>query len=89
MDPNKFTEKTNAALMKARQTALELAHSQFGCLHVFDALLSDPLGVAKQAFTRLGQAGNFNAAQDCAKKILQTRYSHQNPPPSDINPPEL
>ena len=86
MDPNKFTEKTNAALMKARQTALELAHSQFGCIHVFDALISDPQGVTKQAFTRLGQAGNAADAQECANTILHTRYSHQSPPPSDINP---
>jgi len=86
MDPNKFTEKTNAALMKARQTALELSHSQFNCIHVFDALLSDPQGVTKQAFARLGQAGNASAAQECASTILRTRYSHQSPPPSDINP---
>jgi len=86
MDPNKFTEKTNAALMAARQTALELAHSQFNCIHVFDALLADPQGVTKQAFTRLGPNGNFGAAQECAKRILQTRYPKQSPPPSDINP---
>jgi len=86
MDPNKFTEKTNAALLKARQTALELCHSQFGCLHVFDALLSDPQGVTKQAFTRLGQAGNMSAAQERCTNILQTRYSRQSPPPSDISP---
>ena len=86
MDPNQFTEKTNAALLKARQTALEESHSQFGCLHVLDALMSDPQGVTKQAFARLGQAGNMAAAQERCSEILRTRYSKQTPPPSDINP---
>lgn len=85
MDPNKFTEKTQDAILKARSTALEYSHSMFTPVHVLYALLSDAQGIARQVYTRIEGANYTNSVARC-EELLRTRYPKQSPPPSEIPP---
>ena len=53
MDPQKFTEKTQEMLVKAKEAAVERSHTQFGPLHVLYALLTDEQGLLKEVFGKL------------------------------------
>ena len=53
MDPEKFTEKTQQMLIKAKEVATEHSHTQFGPLHVLYALLTDEQGLLKEVFEKM------------------------------------
>ncbi len=54
MDPNRFTEKTQQAIMKAQQMASERGNPEIGAEHMLLALLEQPEGVVPRILLQLG-----------------------------------
>jgi ATP-dependent Clp protease ATP-binding subunit ClpB len=54
IDPNKLTEKSQAAIISAQQRATENGHSQIDVEHLAAALLEQQGGVVPSVFTALG-----------------------------------
>ncbi|CAI9787228.1 unnamed protein product [Fraxinus pennsylvanica] len=84
MNPDKFTHKTNEALASAHELAMSAGHVQFTPLHLAAALISDPLGIFRQAIASAG--GSDDAANSMERVINQAmnRLPSQTPPPDEI-----
>ena len=54
MDPNRFTEKTQQAIMKAQQMASERGNPEIDPEHMLLALLKQPEGVVPRIVLQLG-----------------------------------
>lgn len=84
MNPDKFTHKTNEALVYAHELAMSNGHAQFTPLHVATALVSDPTGIFHQAMSHAGGGDEAaNSVERVLKKALKNLPS-QSPPPDDI-----
>ncbi|KAJ8452273.1 hypothetical protein Cgig2_006078 [Carnegiea gigantea] len=84
MNPDKFTHKTNEALVAAHELAMSSGHAQFTPLHVATVLMSDPSGILHQAVSHAGGSDEAaNSVERVFKKALKNLPS-QTPPPDDI-----
>uniref|UniRef100_A0A7C9ELD5 Clp R domain-containing protein n=1 Tax=Opuntia streptacantha TaxID=393608 RepID=A0A7C9ELD5_OPUST len=84
MNPEKFTHKTNEALVSAHELAMSSGHVQITPLHVAVALISDPSGIFHQA---ISQAGGGDEAAQSAERVFNRALKSlpsQSPPPDEI-----
>ncbi|XP_030537316.2 chaperone protein ClpB1 [Rhodamnia argentea] len=83
MNPEKFTHKTNEALVSAHELAVSAGHAQFTPLHVAVALISDPTGIFNQAITSVGGENAAKAVERALKEALR-KFPSQSPPPDAV-----
>ncbi|XP_051225981.1 chaperone protein ClpB1 [Lolium perenne] len=85
MNPEKFTHKTNEALVAAQEMASEAGHAQLTPLHLAAALAADRSGILRQAIAH-GSAGNDSAAESFERVVAAAlkRLPSQSPPPDTI-----
>lgn len=81
MNPDKFTDKTNEALVKAQELARDHSHIQMSPLHVAVALIQDRDGLLRQVL------GKLNLQQQPFERSFMSKLvklPSQSPPPDDI-----
>ncbi|KAK8470042.1 hypothetical protein PHAVU_004G044132 [Phaseolus vulgaris] len=83
MNPEKFTHKTNEALVTAHETAVSNGHAQFTPLHLASSLLSDKAGIFFQALSNAAGEESARAAERVFSKAL-TKLPSQTPPPDEV-----
>lgn len=71
MNFDKMTQKSQEAILKAQQTALDYSHQEMDSLHLFYALVSQPDGIIPQILHLMGT--DVNALTAAADKKLQNR----------------
>ncbi|KAL8143924.1 hypothetical protein V2J09_016956 [Rumex salicifolius] len=84
MNPEKFTHKTNEALVAAHELALSSGHAQITPLHLAVGLISDPTGIFHQA---VSTAGGGDEAANSVERVLKRalgRLPSQAPPPDEV-----
>ncbi|RZR87906.1 hypothetical protein BHM03_00015379 [Ensete ventricosum] len=69
MNPDKFTHKTNEALVAAHELALESGHAQITPLHLASALAADPNGLLRQALVNASGGAGDAAAQSFDRTV--------------------
>ncbi|KAK9793452.1 hypothetical protein WJX73_009135 [Symbiochloris irregularis] len=70
MDPNRWTQKTVAAINAAQQLAQEHSHQQIQPTHLAVVLFEDEEGIAKRAILRLGNEETLRSVLRVLKKQL-------------------
>ncbi len=82
MDPNKFTENTQAALQAAQALAMRMNHQQVDDLHLLAALLQQERGLVPQLFTKLNRPAEvvLSEAQRQLDKLPRVSGSAVNAP---------
>ncbi|KJE91730.1 heat shock protein [Capsaspora owczarzaki ATCC 30864] len=83
MNPEHFTDKTNALLAAAQQLALDNAHAAMTPLHVAVALFADEDGLARAVCQRAGV--DFTNCERALKRQLN-RTPSQDPAPDQVAP---
>ncbi|XP_014496061.1 chaperone protein ClpB1 [Vigna radiata var. radiata] len=83
MNPEKFTHKTNEALVSAHQTAVSSGHAQFTPLHLASSLLSDKGGIFSQALSNAAGEESARAAERVFSQALK-KLPSQSPPPDEV-----
>ncbi|KAK7354236.1 hypothetical protein VNO80_19695 [Phaseolus coccineus] len=83
MNPEKFTHKTNEALVSAHETAVSNGHAQFTPLHLASSLLSDNGGIFFQALSNTGGEESARAAERVFSQALK-KLPSQTPPPDEV-----
>ncbi|KAJ8494055.1 hypothetical protein OPV22_015776 [Ensete ventricosum] len=91
MNPDKFTHKTNEALVAAHELALESGHAQITPLHLASALAADPNGLLRQALVNASGGAGDAAAQsfDRTVGVALKKLPSQSPLPTKFPPPPL
>ncbi|XP_072966532.1 chaperone protein ClpB1 [Typha angustifolia] len=88
MNPDKFTHKTNEAIVAAHELALNAGHAQITPLHLASALASDQSGLLRQAIsTASSNSGDSAAAADSFERVVSSalkKLPSQSPPPDDV-----
>ncbi|MQM02470.1 hypothetical protein Taro_035240 [Colocasia esculenta] len=82
MNPDKFTHKTNEALVGAHELAHSSGHAQLTPLHLASALLADAGGILRQAIANASGGGGDAPAEsfDRVLKRLLKKIPSQKPP---------
>lgn len=83
MNPDKFTHKTNEALVAAHELAMNNGHVQITPLHVATTLIGEPGGIFRQAISHAGG----NEAADSVERVFKRAIKNlpsQSPPPDEI-----
>ncbi|WVZ20554.1 hypothetical protein V8G54_007876 [Vigna mungo] len=83
MNPEKFTHKTNEALVSAHETAVSSGHAQFTPLHLASSLLSDKRGIFSQALSNAAGEESARAAERVFSQALK-KLPSQSPPPDEV-----
>ncbi|KAK8465860.1 hypothetical protein PHAVU_009G192501 [Phaseolus vulgaris] len=83
MNPEKFTHKTNEALVSAHETAVSNGHAQFTPLHLASSLLSDRVGIFFQVLSNVGGEESARAAESVFSQTLK-KLPSQTPPPDEV-----
>ncbi|CAJ1975356.1 unnamed protein product [Sphenostylis stenocarpa] len=83
MNPEKFTHKTNEALVSAHETAVSNGHAQFTPLHLASSLLADKGGIFAQALSNAAGEESARAAERVFSQALK-RLPSQSPPPDEV-----
>ncbi|KAF8037418.1 hypothetical protein BT93_B0349 [Corymbia citriodora subsp. variegata] len=83
MNPEKFTHKTNEALVSAHEQAVSSGHAQFTPLHLAAALILDPTGIFNQAITSVGGENAAEAAERVLNQALR-KLPSQSPRPDKV-----
>ncbi|CAN6445608.1 unnamed protein product [Victoria cruziana] len=84
MNPDKFTHKTNEALVSAQQHAMDAGHVQITPLHLAQSLISDQSGIFRQS---IANAGGGAEAADSFQRVLNRavkKIPSQHPPPEEV-----
>lgn len=84
MNPEKFTHKTNEALVAAHELATSNGHAQITPLHLAVGLISDPTGIFRQA---VSSAGGGDEAANSVERVFNRalgRLASQTPPPDEV-----
>ncbi|CAL9048091.1 unnamed protein product [Musa banksii] len=86
MNPDKFTHKTNEALVAAHELALDSGHAQITPLHLASALAADPNGLLSQALVNASGGAGDAAAQsfDRTVGVALKKLPSQSPPPDEV-----
>lgn len=84
MNPDKFTHKTNEALVSAHELAINSGHAQITPIHLAIALVSDTNGILRQAVSNA--AGGDEAANSFERvlKQAQKKIPSQTPAPDEV-----
>ncbi|KAK9165703.1 hypothetical protein Scep_000894 [Stephania cephalantha] len=84
MNPDKFTHKSNEALVSAHTLASDSGHAQFTPLHIARALIADPNGILRQAISNA--ASSPDAAQSFDRVLNQalSKLPTVHPPPDEV-----
>mmetsp|Transcript_8552 Transcript_8552/g.24134 ORF Transcript_8552/g.24134 Transcript_8552/m.24134 type:complete len:908 (+) Transcript_8552:137-2860(+) len=82
LDPNKWTEKTRAVFLKAKEMALENSAVEIFPIHVATAMFEDPDGTARRVTARAG--GNGKQIERALRKAM-VRLPCQDPAPTDVS----
>ncbi|KAG1367807.1 chaperone protein ClpB1 [Cocos nucifera] len=86
MNPDKFTHKTNEAIVAAHELAINNGHAQITPLHLAVALIGDPAGLFRQAISNAsGGAGDSTVAsvESVLNRALK-KIPSQHPPPDEV-----
>lgn len=86
MNPDKFTHKTNEALVSARELALDSGHAQFTPLHLASILVADRQGLLPQALANASEGAGDSAVQSFERVVSSAlkKLPSQSPPPDDV-----
>lgn len=82
MNPEEFTDKSNAMINAAREAALDAGNSQITPLHLASAIFSDPDGLATAICKRCGTSSNAVLRE--VRKGLK-KLPAQSPPPDRVH----
>jgi ATP-dependent Clp protease ATP-binding subunit ClpB len=82
LNPQEFTDKTNAMLNKARDLATESGNLQYDVVHLLCALFEDEDKLTRAVVEKAG--GNADACYNTCQKLL-VRLPRQEPPPDEVN----
>ncbi|KAL2935461.1 Chaperone protein ClpB1 [Bienertia sinuspersici] len=84
MNPEKFTHKTNEALVAAHELAMTNGHVQITPVHVATTLIAEPGGIFRQAISHA--AGGDEAASSVERVFNRAvkNLPSQSPPPDEI-----
>ena len=85
MNPDKFTHKTNEALVAAHELALNSGHAQLTPLHLASALLQDANGILRQAVA--GASGGNDSAVTSFERVVGhalKKIPSQQPAPDEV-----
>ncbi|KAI9092118.1 P-loop containing nucleoside triphosphate hydrolase protein [Phlyctochytrium arcticum] len=82
MNPEIFTDKTNAILTRAQELAREFAHVQLAPVHIASALFDDEDALFRSIITK---AGGDPAVAERRLKSLLVRQPTQDPPPDQLS----
>nr|XP_010924649.1 chaperone protein ClpB1 [Elaeis guineensis] len=86
MNPDKFTHKTNEAIVAAHELAINNGHAQITPLHLAVALIGDPAGLFRQAISNAsGGAGDSTVAsvENVFNRALK-KIPSQHPLPDEV-----
>ncbi|CAI8610125.1 unnamed protein product [Vicia faba] len=83
MNPDKFTHKTNEALVGAHELASTSGHAQITPLHLASILISDPTGIFFQSISNVGGEESARAVERVIKQALK-KLPSQSPPPDQV-----
>ncbi|XP_073115141.1 LOW QUALITY PROTEIN: chaperone protein ClpB1 [Elaeis guineensis] len=86
MNPDKFTHKTNEAIVAAHELAINNGHAQITPLHLAVALIGDPAGLFRQAISNAsGGAGDSTVAsvENVFNRALK-KIPSQTPLPDEV-----
>ncbi|CAO2818512.1 unnamed protein product [Amaranthus hypochondriacus] len=83
MNPDKFTHKTNEALVAAHELAMSNGHVQITPLHVATTLIGEPGGIFRQAISHAGGDEAADSVERVFKRAIKNLPS-QSPPPDEI-----
>ncbi|KAJ1688048.1 hypothetical protein LUZ63_019438 [Rhynchospora breviuscula] len=84
MNPDKFTHKTNEALVAAQELALNAGHAQITPLHLAAALISDQNGLLRQAIANsTGDPASADSFERVVTNALK-KLPSQSPPPDEV-----
>ncbi|XP_009402827.2 chaperone protein ClpB1 isoform X1 [Musa acuminata AAA Group] len=86
MNPDKFTHKTNEALVAAHELALNSGHAQITPLHLASVLAADANGILRQALTNASGGAGDSAAQSFERVLSAAlkKLPSQSPPPDEV-----
>nr|CAD1824143.1 unnamed protein product [Ananas comosus var. bracteatus] len=85
MNPDKFTHKTNEAIVAAHELALGAGHAQLTPLHLAAALAADQAGLLRQAISNA--AGGGGGAGESFERVVNhalKKLPSQSPPPDEV-----
>ncbi|XP_031490755.1 chaperone protein ClpB1 [Nymphaea colorata] len=83
MNPDKFTHKTNEALVGAQQLAMDAGHVQITPLHLAQSLISDQSGIFRQSIANAGGAEAANSFERVLNQALK-KIPSQHPAPDEV-----
>ncbi|KAJ4974367.1 hypothetical protein NE237_007541 [Protea cynaroides] len=83
MNPEKFTHKTNEAIVGAHELAMEAGHAQITPIHLAMALIKEPNGIFRQAISNAGGEEAANSYERVLKQAMK-KIPSQHPPPDEI-----
>lgn len=83
MNPDKFTHKTNEALVSAHEIATSNGHAQFTPLHLASSLISDKDGIFSQALSNAAGEESARAAERVINNALK-KLPSQSPLPDEV-----
>ncbi|THU63542.1 hypothetical protein C4D60_Mb01t16880 [Musa balbisiana] len=86
MNPDKFTHKTNEALVAAHEVALNSGHAQITPLHLASVLAADANGILRQALANASGGAGDSAAQSFERVLSAAlkKLPSQSPPPDEV-----
>ncbi|URD73059.1 Sigma-54 interaction domain [Musa troglodytarum] len=86
MNPDKFTHKTNEALVAAHELALNSGHAQITPLHLSSVLAADANGILRQALANASGGAGDSAAQSFERVLSAAlkKLPSQSPPPDEV-----
>ncbi|CAL9072095.1 unnamed protein product [Musa textilis] len=86
MNPDKFTHKTNEALVAAHELALNSGHAQITPLHLASVLAADANGILRQALANASGGAGDSAAQSFERVLSAAlkKLPSQSPPPDEV-----
>ncbi|XXG67827.1 hypothetical protein AAC387_Pa06g1083 [Persea americana] len=84
MNPEKFTHKTNEALMSAHELALNSGHAQITPVHLALALISDPSGIFRLAVSSAGGGDEPSNSFERVLKQALKKIPSQSPAPDEV-----
>lgn len=84
MNPEKFTHKTNEALMSAHELALNSGHAQITPVHLALALISDPNGIFRLAVSSAGGGDEPSNSFERVLKQALKKIPSQSPAPDEV-----
>lgn len=86
MNPDKFTHRTNEAIVGAHELAINSGHAQITPLHLASSLISEQNGILRQAIANAAGGAGDSAPTSFERVLNQAlkKIPSQHPPPDEV-----